>query len=128
MAERTQSFKNHARWFPLHHFFVMPVLAINVANAARHLIIEPTRSRGWGFITTLALLMLGLSARIMALAVQDRVIRLEMRLRLREVLPPDLQPRVGELTRQQLVALRFASDAELPELTRDVLDGRVASP
>ena len=45
-----------------------------------------------------------------------------MRLRLREVLPPDLQPRVGELTRQQLVALRFASDAELPELTRDVLD------
>lgn len=57
------------------------------------------------------------------MAVQDRVIRLEMRLRLREVLPPDLQGRLAELTRGQLVGLRFASDAELPELVRQVLNG-----
>ena len=62
-------------------------------------------------------------ARLMALTVQDRVIRLEMRIRLKEVLPADLRSRVGELTPAQLIGLRFASDAELPELVRQVLGG-----
>jgi len=70
----------------------------------------------------IALAIMFLLARVFALTVQDRVIRLEMRLRLRELLPPDLQPRIHELTRHQLVALRFASDVELPVLTRRVLD------
>jgi hypothetical protein len=72
-----------------------------------------------------ALLVMFLLARIFALTVQDRVIRLEMRLRMRELLPPDLQPRIGEFTRDQLVALRFAGDAELPALARRVLDERL---
>jgi hypothetical protein len=63
----------------------------------------------------------------MALTVQDRLIRLEMRLRLRDVLPADLQPRISELTARQLVGLRFASDAELPELVRRVLTGSLGS-
>ncbi len=57
--------------------------------------------------------------------VQDRVIRLEMRLRLAGLLPADLQARIQELTVDQLVSLRFASDAELPGLTRKVLDDKI---
>jgi hypothetical protein len=68
---------------------------------------------------------LALLARTFAVRVQDRVIRLEMRLRLRELLPPDLVPRISELRPRQLVALRFAGDRELPALTRRVLDERL---
>jgi len=64
----------------------------------------------------------------MALTVQDRLIRLEMRLRLRQLLPPDLQPRINDLTHRQLVAMRFASDAELAELVREVLAGKLTTP
>ena len=59
---------------------------------------------------------------------QDRVIRLEMQLRLARVLPPELQPKVATLTRQQFVALRFASDQELADLVRDVCEGRLTTP
>jgi len=68
-------------------------------------------------------LMLALLSRVMANTVQDRVIRLEMRQRLMEVLPADLRSRIRDLTRGQVVALRFAGDAELPELVRQVLAG-----
>ena len=72
-----------------------------------------------------ALILLALLARTFAIRVQDRVIRLEMRLRLRELLPPDLVPRIGELGPRQLIALRFAGDRELPALVRRVLDERL---
>jgi Family of unknown function (DUF6526) len=73
----------------------------------------------------LALLVLAFLARIFALGVQDRVIRLEERLRYQQLLPDDLNPRINEFTINQLVALRFASDAELPALARKVLDGNM---
>jgi cell division protein FtsL len=68
-----------------------------------------------------ALLILAFLARLFALGVQDRVIRLEERLRYQQLLPQDLKARINEFTTKQLVALRFASDAELPAVARKVL-------
>ena len=127
MAERTQSYKNHAAIFPLFHYFALPVMFINVLVQARHLYYGVTRSNGWSLIFAIGLLALAISARVMALTVQDRVIRLEMRQRLAMCLPADLQPRINDLTRQQFIALRFASDAELPDLVREVLAGKLAT-
>jgi Family of unknown function (DUF6526) len=121
----TQNFANHARLYPLFHFFVLPVLAINVIRT----VVNMFRGFSYGsfssFVLALALAALALSARLMVLTVQDRVIRLEMRLRLQQVLPAELRGRIGELTVKQLIALRFAGDAELPALTRRVLDEKL---
>jgi uncharacterized protein YdbL (DUF1318 family) len=127
MADRIQTYKNHARFFPPFHFFVVPVLALNALNEIRHVIQDPNIHTLKTLVVALALVTLAVSARVMALTVQDRVIRLEMRQRLGVCLPADLQARIGDLTRQQLVALRFASDAELADLVRDVLAGKLAS-
>src|SRR5262245_24158378 len=127
MAEPVQTFKRHVRWLPPYHFFVMPVLLLNVAVVAKQLWAAPSLTTAFGVVLAIALLLLGLLSRTQALTAQDRVIRLEMRLRLLQVLPPDLQPRIRELTPRQLIALRFASDEELPELVREVLNGKLAS-
>ena len=125
MAESEQTYQTHTRWFPPFHFFVAPVLLINVFVTGYVLYRAPSRLGVWQVIVAIALVMTALTARLMALAVQDRVIRLEMRLRMRELLPPDLQARIGEITREQCVGLRFASDAELPALVRKVLAGEL---
>ena len=127
MAEPEQTFKTHARWLPLFHFFVVPILVANVLLAAWTLVRIPGLAAAWGLVFALGLLALGLVSRTQALTVQDRVIRLEMRLKLRGLLPPDLQPRINELTHRQLVALRFASDAELPDLVGEVLAGKLTT-
>jgi len=123
MAASTQSYSNHTRFFPLFHFFVAPVLTANFLVTAWRLVRAPSLSMAWTCLVAAALAGGALAARVMAIAVQDRVIRLEMRLRLREVLPADLQARIHELTRQQLVGLRFGDDSELPDLVRQVLNG-----
>ena len=127
MAEATQSFKKHARWLPAFHFFVIPVLLVNLVNTIRHFGVDRTLHDGFQVVLAAALLVLGFLARTQALAVQDRVIRLEMRLRLRGILPPDLHPNIDTLTARQLVALRFASDAEMADLVRDVLAGKLTT-
>jgi hypothetical protein len=124
-AETPQTFKNHRKFVPLFHFVVLPIL---IANALRSIVVAFTRP-GWdtalAALVAATLILLAELARSFALRVQDRVIRLEMRLRLRELLPADLVPRISELEPRQLVALRFASDRELPALTRRVLDERL---
>jgi uncharacterized protein DUF6526 len=121
-----QNFANHVRFFPPFHFFVMPVLLVNFGWSIYRL-----KSAGFSadgiisIVVALALLLGFLTVRLMALTVQDRVIRLEERLRCERVLPADLKPRVGELTVNQFVSLRFASDAELPALARKVLDEKL---
>ena len=127
MSQTAQTFKNHVRWFPPFHFFVLPALLINFLNAARHAWISPSTGTALAWLVAGALFMSAVLSRVMTTTVQDRVIRLEMRLRLRELLPPDLQGRIGELTRRQFVALRYAGDAELPDLMRKVLAGSLKS-
>jgi len=125
MAESGQTYKTHVRFFPPFHFFVAPVLLINVFVTGWLLYRAPSGLGVWQLIVAVALLMMGFVARVMVLAVQDRVIRLEMRLRMRDVLPADLQARIPEITREQCVGLRFASDAELAVLVRKVLAGEL---
>jgi hypothetical protein len=127
MAGAQQSFKNHARVRPPFHFFVLPVLLVNVIIALWLLVKTPALGTAWNVVFAAALLMLALMARAMTISVQDRLIRLEMRLRLQQVLPPDLVARIYELTPGQLIAMRFASDEELPELTREVLSGNLST-
>jgi hypothetical protein len=127
MVRSAQTYKNHLRWLPPFHFFVMPVLLLNVVDHIRPLLATPTLRDGWNVIVAVALLMVALLSRGQANTVQDRVIRLEMRSRLQGLLPAELKPRIDDLTPKQLVALRFASDAELPELVRDVLAGKLST-
>ena len=127
MAERVQSYKNHARTLPAFHFFVLPVLLVNLLNEIRRGWRNPSEGAIFTIVVAAALLTLAFLSRIQALTVQDRVIRLEMRMRLLQLLPPELHARIRDLTPRQLVALRFASDAELPGLVREILDGKLTT-
>jgi hypothetical protein len=120
-VNQVQNFENHARFLPPFHFFVAPILLINIGWCIYRVIHAFSAGSVIGLLVALALLVLAFTARIMALTVQDRVIRLEMRLRMAQVLPPDLRARIVDFSAGQLVALRFAGDAELPELARKVL-------
>ena len=122
---KTQGFDNHARYFPIFHFVAVPVLAGNVGIHVVRLFQDPSLRAAGVTAVALAILLGVLGSRVMALKVQDRVIRLEMRLRLAHVLPQDLQAVIPELRTRHLVALRFASDAELPDLVRRVVAGEL---
>jgi hypothetical protein len=121
MSAHTQNYKNHAKFVPAFHFFVLPVMLVNVVWSSWQARSVTDADSIIGVLVALALLMVALLARMFALKAQDRVIRLEMRLRMRELLPAELLPRVNDFTVDQLVALRFASYAELPELAATVL-------
>ncbi len=118
MEKKPQSFANHAKFDPPFHFFVLPVLAVNVIAACYHLFRFPGVGSAWFLVLSLALLTLAVRTRAFATKLQDRVIRVEERLRLTAVLPEPLCSRIGELTDSQLVGLRFASDGELPALVQ----------
>jgi uncharacterized protein DUF6526 len=124
--EKPQNFKNHVRVVPAYHMFVFPVLFVNIGWSIYRLVRFPISfPTVFGVFLAVALLLLALYARLFALTVQDRIIRLEMRLRLAEILPTDLRPRIPEFSVAQLVSMRFASDAELPALARKVLDDKM---
>jgi hypothetical protein len=125
MSEAPQSYKNHAKFVPPFHFFAFPIAAVSAVSLSVHAVHHPSWDPVIAALMGWALVVMFFMSRIFALTVQDRVIRLEMRLRLRELLPPDLHPRIKEFTRNQLVALRFASDRELPALARRVLDEKL---
>jgi hypothetical protein len=126
MVERVpQTFANHARFVPGYHFVAFFLVFVNLVYTVVQLVRAPGTPTVAAALAAVALVLVWLYARVFALSVQDRVIRLEMQLRLQRVLPEDLRARVGEITRGQFVALRFASDAELPQLVRQVLEGKL---
>jgi hypothetical protein len=127
MADNVQNYKNHARLIPVFHFFVLPVLLVNVLCNLWVAWGAPSLGSGFAVLVAAALLMAAFFARTMPLKAQDRVIRLEMRLRLRKVLSTDMHDRIIELTPEHMIGLRFASDAELPELVRQALGGTLTT-
>lgn len=127
MAKEMQSFKNHERWHPIFHFVVGPIFMLNVVFAIVLLARRPDWITAWGLVVSIALLMLAFLVRINPLKVQDRVIRLEERLRLTALLPDPLRARISELTERQLIGLRFASDKELPALVQRALTENLSS-
>jgi hypothetical protein len=130
-----QNFSNHTKFVPAFHFFLLPVLSLNLIQAGYWVLSgfgsnHATSGRVFiaafiNLLVAVALIVLALLGRLFALGVQDRVIRLEEQLRYQQLLPEDLKSRLNEFTLNQLVALRFASDAELPTLARKVLDGKI---
>jgi hypothetical protein len=126
MAEkRPQTLANHTRLDPPFHFFVLPVFGLSAIAATVHFIWRPSLHSAWLFVVAVAAVTAILKLRLYALRVQDRVIRLEERLRLASLLPEPLRSRIPELTEDQLIALRFASDGELPRLTERTLSEKL---
>ena len=117
---KPQTYANHTRFDPAFHFFLAPVLFITLIGTIVHLVRHPGLYSAWHVVLVLALLVLATLCRTYALKVQDRVIRLEERMRLALLLPEAQRAHIAELSVKQLVALRFASDAEAPALAERV--------
>lgn len=122
----SQNYSNHTRYDPLFHFFILPVFAITLILAIVHLVRRPGLHSVWMLVVMVAAVVAVFKIRLYALKVQDRVIRLEERLRLASLLDESLRPRIVEFTESQLVGLRFASDAELPALAARALSEKLS--
>ena len=122
MAEkRPQTFANHGRLDPLYHLFALPIFGLSVLWSVVHFIRHPGLQSAVAFVVLTAATVVALKTRTYSLRVQDRVIRLEERLRLATLLPEPLRTRIPELTETQLIGLRFACDADLPGLCERTL-------
>ncbi len=117
------SYKTHRAYDPLYHFFVVPVLGINVLFTAYVLVRRPIFVNVWALIFAIALLGLAWRVRYFPLRIQDRLIRLEETLRLQRVLPEELRGKISDLSTRELIALRFCTDDELPEHVRAIYAG-----
>lgn len=134
MAEtQPQNLANHTRFDPLFHFFLAPVFILGAILALVHFFAHLSDSSfrdnfhaGLIILLAVALLVWLTKTRLYALKVQDRVIRLEERLRLTQLLPEALRSRIPELTEEQLIAVRFASDAEVPKLVERTLKEKLS--
>lgn len=128
MAEKKpQSLANHSRLVPMYHGVLFVILAVNFLWSGWLLFKDPGFATVMNVFMAFAFGILFLYCRVFPLAAQDRLIRLEERLRLAEILPEDLKGRIGDLTEDQLIGLRFASDGEVADLVRQVLDGKLVS-
>jgi len=126
-THRPQTFENHQKYNPLYHFIASPLLFLYLSFTAVQLLRTPSWAQALHFGFAFGVLALSAASRLTVLTVQDRIIRLEMQLRLERVLPPELVARMNELDLRQLISLRFASDSELPDLVQRTLDGEFTS-
>ena len=127
MAADAQTYKNHTRFDPLFHFFLLPVAGVNAIGAIWRLIQNPSLRAGWFVVLAIAAAVAVFKIRTYALKAQDRVIRLEERLRLMQLLTEPLRGRIGELTESQLIGLRFACDEEVRPLVERALAEKMRS-
>ncbi len=125
--EQTQNYSNHTRWYPLVHFVIVPLLLTNLICHLVRFVMTPGWERGFWTILSLVLILMVLAARLQALKAQDRVIRLEEWFRYRELLTPEMAARARELSVSKIIALRFASDLELPELVAKTVAGTLST-
>jgi hypothetical protein len=122
-----QNYRNHRQFVPLYHFGVGIPFLFSFVWSVWQLRSGLTSEHVMTFVLAVGLMILYIAARGMVLRVQDRLIRLEMQLRLQKILPVDLRARIHDLTVDQLVGLRFAGDEEMPGLVREVLAGQLTS-
>ena len=122
-----QTYTNHTRRFPLVHFVIFPLLILNFLYQAFRLYQERSMDRSGWLVLAIVFMLIALSARVQALVVQDRTIRLEERLRYKELLSPELAKQASDLPTGKIIALRFASDEELSDLVGQVLGGKLTT-
>lgn len=127
MPSSSQNYANHRRVYPLFHLFAYPIVALNVIVIFVELVRRPALAGIWPLVFAIGVAAGFLACRASILTVQDRLIGLEMRLRLAAVLPPELCARIPELRLRHLVGLRFAGDAELPTLVQRCLAGELST-
>ncbi len=123
----SQNYANHKKYVPGFHGIAFVLILFPLVWAIKGLLAAPSIGIAANVAAFLALGFVGFYARTFALQVQDRLIRLEEQPRMASVLPPELKSRIGELRVSNYVALRFASDAELPGLVRRVLNGELTT-
>lgn len=127
MAEKKpQTLANHSKLDPLFHFVALPVFVFAAIGGTIHFIWHPSYHSASFFVISVAAVIVIFKIRLYSLKVQDRVIRLEERLRLNALCPEPLRSRIPELTEGQLIALRFASDAEAPSLAERALSEKLS--
>ena len=118
----TQSLKNHARLDPAFHMVLALIILLNLIYSIIHLVRHVSWRSGWFVVLSAAAIIVFLKIREYPIKVQDRVIRLEERLRLQALAPPEWQPKILLLSENQLIGLRFASDGEVVALAQQALD------
>ena len=119
---QSQSFKNHARFDPPFHFVLLFVFLANLIISIVYVVKHPGFYPAWYVVLSVAAILALLKMRMYPLKVQDRVIRLEERLRLQALAPSEWHSQIYRLSEDQLIGLRFAADDEVVELAKQALE------
>ena len=122
---KEQTYSNHRRYYWPHHIIVQPILAAHFVFELRDFLRDQTFDNGWSALVAFALLLLSITARAQALKAQNRSIRLEERIRLMQLLPPEEHSKIDELRMAHFIGLRFASDEEVADLARRSFRGEL---